>query len=276
MVGRRRVAFDPHRPAGGPGTCLDGGDDLEIILQPLDRRHEDADDAVAHLDRQRRAHGAFDMALLLHVLARGAAVLRRGGGDGLRRWIGQRRAGLERILRHDVRVGARRDVGQRADRQAEADGRIAGNEVEMAAPERPALALPALAPVRGVPALHGQDEAGRLVEAALEDPHHAGALLGIGELRIARLDVDGQVALLQDPVRRILVGGQDVVGGDAEALGDAFRDFGGVLRSRPGAGSVSGAMQRRVAPERLAVPPPVEREGPARQALARDTTCPGR
>ena len=29
---------------------LDRGDQLEIVLQPLDRRHEDAEDAVARLD----------------------------------------------------------------------------------------------------------------------------------------------------------------------------------------------------------------------------------
>ena len=53
---------------------LDGGEKFEIILQRRDRRHEDAENAVARLDGQRRAHRAFDRLLLDALLPRGAAA----------------------------------------------------------------------------------------------------------------------------------------------------------------------------------------------------------
>ena len=55
-IGRRQIAFDVDRQAELRGGRLDGGEKLEIILEPLDRRHEHAKLAVARLDRERGAH----------------------------------------------------------------------------------------------------------------------------------------------------------------------------------------------------------------------------
>ena len=119
----------------------------------------------------------------------------------------------------------------------------------------------------GVPALHRQDESGRTRQAVIEGAHHARAFFRIVDLRVGGIDVDRQRALAQQPIGRILVGRDDVVGLDAEADGDfAGERFGvGVGRRRGRAGPGD---QQRVMPERLAVLAPIEREGPARQALA--------
>ena len=47
------------------GGGLGGGDEVEIVLDALDRRHEDAEPAVARLDRERGADGAAGFAELL-------------------------------------------------------------------------------------------------------------------------------------------------------------------------------------------------------------------
>ena len=92
---------------------------------------------------------------------------------------------------------------------------------------------------------------------------------GILELGIFRRDVRRQIGLLHQPFGRILVSRRDIVGLDAE-----FR-----RRSRRAAPRPSRWSRRsvqclrgdalRVAPDRLAVAPPVQRERPARQRFAR-------
>ena len=61
-IGRGRVALDLHRQANLFGGRLGGGDELEIVLQPLDRRQEDAEMSVARLDRHRGADRPVDIA----------------------------------------------------------------------------------------------------------------------------------------------------------------------------------------------------------------------
>ena len=82
-VGRRRVALDMHRQADRLRGGLGGGDQLEPVLERLDRRQEDAEPAVADLGGDRGA----DLALDLGDLLLGAVLLdRRVGGEraGLR------------------------------------------------------------------------------------------------------------------------------------------------------------------------------------------------
>ena len=103
---------------------------------------------------------------------------------------------------------------------------------------------------RRVPALHRQYEAGRTRQAVVEGAHHARALFGIVDLRVAGIDVDGQRALAEQPIGRVLVCGDDEVGLDAETHGDfageRLRVRAGRRRARAGAGD-----QRRVLPDRL-------------------------
>ena len=88
------------------GGRLHRGDQFEIVLQPLHRRHECAQNAVADLDRHRGAHAATLELLLLHLLMRRAlgrsrAVINR-----------QRFARLQRILLDDVGIFLRGNMRQ--------------------------------------------------------------------------------------------------------------------------------------------------------------------
>ena len=61
-IDRRRIALDLHRQSDLLGRRLRRGDEFEIILEPLDRRHEDAEAPVARLDGDRGADRAVDVA----------------------------------------------------------------------------------------------------------------------------------------------------------------------------------------------------------------------
>ena len=117
---RRRIALNMHRTIGGLRRQFDHGEQFEIILHALDRRHEGAQDAVARLDGERRAHGAGDGRF------RRLLRQRRTGGRAIAVQdlfgIGQGAANFSWVLRRDVGIGVRRDVRQGAQRQAEADG----------------------------------------------------------------------------------------------------------------------------------------------------------
>ena len=55
---RRRIAFEQHAHAERARRRFDGRDQIEIVLERRDRRHEDVQDAAARLDAQRRADDA--------------------------------------------------------------------------------------------------------------------------------------------------------------------------------------------------------------------------
>ena len=98
LVMRRRIAFDMDRQAEFGCGVFGRGDQLEIVLDPLDRRHEHAEAAVARLDRHGGAHGAADFA---------DRSARRGSGRAF--------VGLERGFRHGA-AGGHDDIGQRLAR----------------------------------------------------------------------------------------------------------------------------------------------------------------
>ncbi len=263
-IERRRITLDADGKLLFARDRFDRAEQFEIIVELRRRRHEDAQHAVARLDGQRGAHRAFggelfDLRLLFRAgpRMRDLAELHR---------LGQFAARVHRVLFVNEGVVRRLDVGQRLHRQAQADRRVAGHEKELAAPERPALAAPGGLGLR-VPALHRQHEAGRTRQAVVEGAHHARALFRIVDLRVAGIDVDRQRALPQQPIGRVLVSRDDVVGLDAETHGD----FAGERLSVPARRGRAGAGprdQQGVLPDRLAVLAPKQREGPARQALA--------
>ena len=92
-VGRRGVALDVDGEAHVAGGGLGGGDEVEVVLDALDRRHEDAEAAVAGLDGEGGADGAAGVAeLLLDALLLEGVVggevrhgLGAGAVEGLRR-----------------------------------------------------------------------------------------------------------------------------------------------------------------------------------------------
>ncbi len=226
---------------------------------------------VARLDAERGADDALDLrALLLDQRLRLRVALFRRPGDAAlahRRRVGERRLLRERVGRHVVGVDVAADVGQRAQRQAEAERRIARHQEQPLAPERPAFALPA-ALVAGVPALHRQDEAGGLGQAVGEDAGETGPLLRVVELRIQRIDILGQGLLPGHERHRVLVGGKHVVVLDAEAGCHRHRQTLGIGQRRLRHRLLRRRLGLRRLPQRHSVAPPEQVEGPARQALA--------
>ena len=270
---RRRIAFDMYRRASGFRREFDHGEQFNVILEPFNGGHENAEHAIARLDGERGAHGAGHRDLRVLLLARGGLV--RGLAVDAHQFvgIGQGAARLRWILRHDVGIGRRRHIRQRAQRQPETGGGIARREEQLAATQLPFLALPAWRLISGcVPALHGQHIAGRLRQAALEDAHHARARLRLLDLRIAGIDICWQVGLFQKPVRRVLVSRHGAIERHAEALRGFMRELFRVGDERDLVLEFSLAAfirdQVRIAPDRLAVLAPVKRKSPARQAFA--------
>ena len=160
-IDRGRIALDMHRQPDPRGRGLGRRHQFEVVLQPLDRRQEDAEAPVPRLDRDGRPHRSVDVAeaLLDPLLAR----LRRGergdplGAFPLRREIRQRPARLGRVGFDDIGKRRRRHIGQRAERQAVADGAVARREIKRPAPRLPFLAAPVMARRLRLPALDRQN-----------------------------------------------------------------------------------------------------------------------
>ena len=291
---RRAVALDMDRQAELAGGVLGRRDQFEIVLQRLDRRHEDAQPSVARLDRQRGAHGAADLAeLLLDALLAAGRGGERSRGLAARHFVGALQFGGRRFVqdlfarrqraarqgwidRDDVGILRRRHIGQRAERQAIADRRIAGHQEQLAAPRLPFFRAPARsARCLAVPALHRQHIARRLGQAALEDARHAAALLGILQLGIGRIDIVRQLAFLEQPFAGVFIGLRHHLGLDAEFVGHGRQQLFGVrnaglvvrfLSWRSGSGPTRPARRRRASKARRS----------SAAGFRPDTICPGR
>ena len=138
-VVRRRIAFDMQGKAELPGGRFDLRDQLEIVLELRHRRHEHAEHAVARLDRQRRAHRAFDDRLL----AKPGLRRRRCARSGLAGTAPARNPGARDAPRADPADGCaeprRRQMRQRGHRQSQADGRVARHQEKAPAAQLPTL-----------------------------------------------------------------------------------------------------------------------------------------
>ncbi len=169
----------------------------------------------------------------------------------------------------NVREGGRRNVRQGSKRQAVADGAIARHQEDLAAPRLPPLADPALvAGALRIPRLHGQNIAGRLRQAALEDACEAAALFRVLELGVGGIDIVGKVGFLDQPFRRVFIGGQYQIGLDAEMAGNRGEQTFGIRGADAGILTFLSD-EIGIAPDGLAVLAPIEREGPAWQGFAR-------
>ena len=167
----RRIAFDEHRLAELLGGVLDRGDEIEIILGALGRRHEDVEMAVARLEgdarcarccrpsaptpgrsprsgasaRRQASRRASPSPLVVGRHAALLAAQHRRAAEGFeRRQVGMRhhRVGLD----DEVHV-RRRGPRQRIERQAIADRRIARDQVALLGAQEPRPAAPAAAAV---------------------------------------------------------------------------------------------------------------------------------
>ncbi len=81
-----------------------------------------------------------------------------------------------------------------------------------------------------VPALHRQDIADGLRQAARESADHAAALFRILDFRIERIGIFRQIGLLDEPRRGIFIGGHDASGLNSKPFGDARGESSGLRR----------------------------------------------
>jgi hypothetical protein len=131
-VARRRVAFQPQRQLELGGSCFDGGDQRQVVLDMGHRRHEHVQSAVAHLHPK---CGVDDLTRRRSLVRQGPAVLfrlrprivraaaqpiftLRTLGSRARIGIGHRRRGVGASLHRDVvRIIERRALFERIDRK---------------------------------------------------------------------------------------------------------------------------------------------------------------
>jgi hypothetical protein len=268
----RRVALDGDRHRECGGRRFDRGDEREIVLRRVERRHEDVEPPRARFDGERRPHdpgrglAGGRNAIGIGGAPRGYALACRCAGRA--GGVGRERSALRHRIFGLEPVRRRRIFPEEArEREPEADRRVAGHEDEPPGAHRPAAALPRGA-VRTGDAAQRQDASDRRREPAVEDAAHALARVGVGELAVGGVDVQRKAAFLADEVPRIFVRRHRVLRVERERFGEGL---GEALRvdGRVDAIVVGPRHERGVAPDRHAVAAPDARERPARERLAR-------
>ncbi len=176
-IERRRVAFEHHRHVEVRGRVLDRRDQIQIVRQILQRRHENEQLPFPRLQAQcgprNPRHGL--------VLLRRLRALQCGLPQ-----IGHRRRRSEKIRPprrlHRQHIARRKRIGiggilgifrlgprQRIQRQAVTDRRIAGNEKYLFGPQKPGLASPARRALRRNNAAQRKHVADQLAQSLLEN-----------------------------------------------------------------------------------------------------------
>ena len=198
-VARRLVTFEVNRQVELGARVLDGREQIEVVLELGDRRHEHAQMPVARLDGDGRARvAARRRPLRPSALAPLLASSRRcKNGCRSRMRVRQR-------LVLDERIGWQR----RADTATAADGSSDGSGRRNPSGESPGTRnnLPERVVHRSllqrlrrrgrrVPALHGQDVADGLAQAPLEDAREPRARHRIVEAIRGRVEILGQLAV---------------------------------------------------------------------------------
>ncbi len=151
-VRRRRIAFDHHRQIVRGGAGFDRRQQVEIVLERGGRRHEHVQTAAARLDAQRGVRhrdaqsGRCGLRMQLGVIGVVRAGWRRrvagkARGDFAMK-IGQRRLGGKGVHLDPGLALVLRHPRQRVQRQAQADRRVAGREIQAVAPGFPRRAVP--------------------------------------------------------------------------------------------------------------------------------------
>ena len=297
-VARRRIAFEQHAHAERARRRFDGGDELEVVLERLDRRHEDVQDAAARLDAQRRADdagGRFAARRRTPVASSAPACSPAAGRDCCGR-IGtpssarpatrgrgivappgcrERRARRERIElvdRQDDRP-ATPTAASRAAAEVPSASRRASDRAARSrrnhAPRRPA-SVPAADPPKR------QRVADDRVQTLREDAAQAVALQLVVEARVERIDVHRQLPFAPEVVPDVFVARLHVAGGDAE-----LRRRARVMKRSASAapwpsGCCSSANERRVVSRPARRRRASSSRAPSAAAARPDTTCPVR
>ena len=274
---RRRVAFDPHGPAERLGDVLDRGDEVDPVFDVGHRRQEEMQPSAARFDAERRPHHFARPGRGL----RPRVLLLLGADVGVVEVV----ARFERVageLRLDL-VG--QPLRQGGERQAVTGRRIAREQEETFAPQRPGRALPLGMPGRrrhrpagglrpGRRGTKRQHVCGGCVHAAFQAAPQARAVVVVLERNLRPVDVLRQAALDLQERERILVGGNRVALVEPELVGERARKSLGVLDlrrggRRPAVGRGFAGDEIGVPPQRPPVAPPVQAERPPRHRLAR-------
>ena len=277
MIVRRLVTFHDHRHLQFGGGGLDRADQIQIMLQVRQRRHEHVQTAVPGFHAQRRVD-AFAGQTRRRVAAVHRLLLkpRRCGGSGNefaktpRHFvvdIAQFRTRFEGAARRFVVAQFARHPGQRLQRQAVTHGRIARQQEHVAVAERPGGGLPAAIAVV-VPPLQRQCVASYLVQSALEQPAQALAFQRVLELAVEHVDVFRQGTLFPQVVIDIFETGLDGAALHAQVAPQHFQETQGVFRAERIV-VLFARQPARVLPHRQAVGPPETAQRPAWQHFAR-------
>ncbi|MNT03769.1 hypothetical protein D3C72_1383200 [compost metagenome] len=161
-IARRLIPLQQHRAHQLFGGGFDGSDQLEVILDPFQRRHEQVQTAFPRLGTERRAGqpvGGF-VDVWRTVFCDGCALAL------MLPCVGQRREILIRVLRINERILRRLHPRLRTQRQAITEWRIPRHQTAVLIAQIPAPALPLVA-LGG--ARQRQNLADDLVQALTED-----------------------------------------------------------------------------------------------------------
>jgi hypothetical protein len=279
-VARRGVAFEHDLQLALGRSGLDGREQLQPIVERLQRRHEDVQQTglrrrlvefdaravrtrrIAHFDDERRAHDVPGLGARRFACSDETLTPRQLREQ--RRMLAQRRARRERVLLDDVRIVLGLDPRQRRQRQAVAHRRIPGQQQQRVAAHRPRAADP----IAALALRQWQQIADDLPHPLPEDAAQSCALQFVVELRIRRADVHRQPPFAPKVVADIFMPRLHVLHADAQALrergAEALRVGAGVAQRLALVGE-----QGRIVPARLTVGAPADRQRPARQLLAR-------
>src|SRR6266542_4795711 len=155
-IARRFVAFEQDRLVHCFGGGFDGSDELEIIFQGVDRRHEDIENAVSRLNAHGRARdprstfmaARHPIGVAANIFAAWALCCRSAYGS--RRFelkVKLRIARQGRKLLREIRRKGGSDIAWASPRlriegQPVAHGRISGNKITTIGAQKPASAAP--------------------------------------------------------------------------------------------------------------------------------------
>ena len=175
-IARRRVALDHDRLPLLRRRRLDARQQLHVVFEPRERRHEHMQVPVAHFDAQCRLDHVLGRHRFEPGRARRPALGERRRGRKVPAWS----KGIDRGFLLDV-FG--QHIGQRRERQPESERRIAGKKVESFAPDRPRTAAPGL-PRFAIRARRTQrkHESGRSIESLQQQPGKPCALVRLREI----------------------------------------------------------------------------------------------
>ncbi|MNV12473.1 hypothetical protein D3C71_1030780 [compost metagenome] len=259
-IARRLIALQQYRAHQFFSGGFDGRDQFKVILDPLQRRHEQVQPAFPRLGTEGRTGqpvgGLVDFGCAL--FCDGCALALKLTG------VRQRRERLIRVLGMNEWIFRRFHPGLRPQRQAIAQRRVPRHQTAVLFAQIPAAALPLIA-LGG--ARQRKDLANHLVQPLAEHLAQTRPLQRLLQTRIFGADVLRQHSFAPEVIEIVFVGWKNEAGRNFQALGDTRQKTSG-QRAIGAVVLLFVGDQRAVVPDRHAVAAPVTIERPARQLLA--------